>query len=301
MLKRFAFLFVIYVFLGINLSYALDWKKLHEKADSMHLSNALADVRARPHSIDDLYILGLIYLNLHKDKDAAEAFHKVLTLDPKVMEAKWGMAEVLRRQHEPEKSEELLKEVLRAVPDFPEPYITLAYIRYNQMNFNEAVKLAIKVLGQGENNVDRSNHVQAHLIYGGTKGMIAYYGGPLSKVINGTAILPSLKAAEKLQPDSPLVKYGLGNFYLLAPPLVGGDMEKAGEYLNKAIEIDPHFADAYVRLGQFYKIKGDNEKYNDCLDKALEIDPQNELALDIKSGKCKFICPDKGRDEKSLP
>jgi protein O-GlcNAc transferase len=283
----------VFSVVGINLSYGLDWKKLHEKADNMNLSNALADVRAESNSLDGLYVLGLVYLNLHKDKEAGEVFNKILTLDPKVSEAKWGMAEVLRRQHQPEKSEELLSDVLKTSPDFPASYITLAYIRYTQMNFNEAVRLANMVLGIGEKNVDKSNHVRAHLLYGGTKGMIAHYGGPLSKIVNGTSVLPSLRVAEKLQPDSAEVKFGLGSFYLLAPSLAGGDLEKAEEYFKKAIEIDPFFADAYVRLGQLYKIKGDNVRYNEYLKKALEIDPQNELALDISSGKCKFICPDK--------
>lgn len=290
MLKRSILFFVAFSFLGINLSYALDWKELHEKADNMVLSDILADVKARPDSIKDLYVLGLVYLNLHKDKEAGEAFDKVLTLDPRVIEAKWGKAEVLRRRHQPQKSEELLRGVLKQNPDFSPASITLAYIRYIQMNFNAAVRLAIAVLKQGEKNVDQGNQVRAHLIYGGTKGMIAHYGGPLSKIVNGTAVLPSLKAAERLQPESAEVKFGLGSFYLLAPALAGGDLEKAEAYLKKAVEIDPLFADAYVRLGQFYKIKGDSARYNECLNKALEIDPQNELALDIKNGTCKFIC-----------
>jgi len=295
MLKRSILFFVAFSLLGINLSYGLDWKRLHEKADNIILSDILADVKARPNSIDDLYVLGLVYLNLHKDKEAGEVFNKVLTLDPMVIEAKWGVAEVLRRQHQLQKSEELLNDVLKASPDFPAASITLAYIRYTQMDFNAAVRLADKVLGQGEKNVDRSNHVRAHLLYGGTKGMIAHYGGPLSKVINGTAVLPSLKAAERLQPESAGVKFGLGSFYLLAPTLAGGNLEKAEAYFKKAIEIDPLFADAYVRLGQFYKIKGDSVRYNEYLSKALEIDPQNELALDIKNGKCKFICLNRGQ------
>ena len=293
MLKRLALLLVIYLFFGINLSYGLEWKKLHEKADNMNLSDALIDAKAKPNSIDDWYLLGLVYLNLHKDKEAGEVFNKVLTLAPGVIEAKWGAAEVLRRQHKLKESEEFLSEVLKLNPDFPAASITLAYIRYIQMNFNAAVKLAIKVLNQRDMDVDLSNHVRAHLLYGGTKGMIAHYGGPISKLVNGTAVLPSLRAAEKLQPDSAGVKFGLGSFYLLAPALVGGDLEKAEVYLKKAVEIDPLFADAYVRLGQLYKIKGASKRYDEYLNKALAIDPQNELALDIKNGKCKFICLDR--------
>jgi len=67
-------------------------------------------------------------------------------------------------------------------------------------------------------------------------------------------------------------------------------MGKFSQYLKKAIKIDPNFADAYVRLGQLYKIKGERKLFNLYLNKALEIDPENELALDAKSGRCRYIC-----------
>ncbi len=118
MIKRLILFFVVFSFFGINLSYGSDWKKLHEKADIVNLPDAITDVIARPGSTDDLYVLGLVYLNLHKDKEAGGAFNNILTLNPKVVEAKWGVAEVLRRQHQPEKSEELLSEVLKSNPDF---------------------------------------------------------------------------------------------------------------------------------------------------------------------------------------
>lgn len=288
---------VVNSLLWINPSHALDWKPLHEKADTLTLSAAMAGVQARPDSIEDLYVLGLVNLNFHKDKEAAATFDKILALNPAVIEAQWGQAEVLRRRHQPDKSEELLREVIKAKPDFPAAYITLAYIRYLQINFKAAVKLAVTVLNLGDKKVDQSNHARAHLVYGGVKAMIAHYGGPVSKLVNGTAVLPSLKSAERLQPETAGVKFGLGSFYLLAPAFAGGDLQKAEEYLTRAIEIDPLFIEAYVRLGQVYKLKGENSKYNEYLDKALALDPENELALDVQSGRCKFICPDKGQDQ----
>ena len=108
--------------------------------------------------------------------------------------------------------------------------------------------------------------------------------------------MPNLKAAEQLQPDSAEVMFEMGSFYLLAPRLAGGDLAKAEKYLKRGIQKDPLFADIYVGLAQFYKIKGDKEKYQFYLNKAGEIDQQNELLVDIKSGKCNFICPT-GKDD----
>jgi len=205
-------------------------------------------------------------------------------------EAKWRAAESLRRQHKLDKAEEMLKEAIRLDPDFFPAYISLACIKYIRTDFEGTVRLISKVMQEDSGRMDANSYVQACILYAAAKGTLAHSGGLMSKIINGKAALDSLRKAEKLQPDSASVLYGFGNYYLLAPFIAGGNLKKAEEYLNKAIEADPLLADAYVRLGQVYKLKGDNEKFKVYLGKALEIDPQGELALDIKEGTCKFIC-----------
>ena len=283
-------LILILCFCQIQFCFALGWKQLHENADKINLTDALEAIKKSPASVEDLYVLGLAYLNFHKDNEAKELFNKILSLDAGSVKAKWGVAETLRRAHDLKGSESMIREVLKADPEFWPAYITLAYIKYIQMKFDDAVKLAHKVQDQGMAKVDLSNYVRAILLIAGAKGMIAHYGGPLSKAINGTAVMPNLKKAQRIQPNSAGVTFGLGSFYFLAPKIVGGSKEKAEAYLKKTIELDPNFVDAYVRIAQLYKIKGDNAKYKDYLRKAGEIDPQNEILLDFLSGACKFIC-----------
>jgi tetratricopeptide (TPR) repeat protein len=239
------------------------------------------------------YLQGLALLNLHKDSQAKAAFLEAARLDPGVYQARWGTAEVLRRQHDLKASESLLQAIIKDHPDFAPAYISLAYIRYIQGQYNDAVTLAQTVIAMGRRNVDLSNYTRAYLILAGSKGMIAHYGGPFSKVVNGTAVFSTLKKAQKLQPDSPGVLFGLGAYYLLAPKLAGGDLVKAEGYLQGVLKADPLFTDAYVRLAQLYRAQGDLKLYNQYLEKALQIDPGNELALDAKSGNCKYICPGK--------
>lgn len=276
--------------LGASLSYALEWKQLHEQADKTSLAEAYARLEEDPSSLDNYYLLGLVCLNLHEDREAYRSFRIILASRPQDVAAKWGVAEALRRRHDLKESRKLAKEVIKADPGFSPAYITLAYIEYIEMNFKQAVRLAEEVLEQGRDKADLSNYVRAYLIYAGAKGMLAHYGGPLSKLFNGTAVMPNLKKAQKLQPDSPAVLFGLGTFYLLAPGLAGGDPDKAEGCLKAAVKADPLFADAYVRLAQFYRLKGNDKNYDFYLSRALAVDPQNELALDIKSRKCKFIC-----------
>jgi tetratricopeptide (TPR) repeat protein len=289
-MKRISLCLAVFLFLQARSGYCLEWKQLHEEADKITLPSALDFLKEKPNSLDDLYILGLVYLNLHKDQEAGEVFNKIIKLRPETIEARWGEAEVMRRKHNLEKSEAVLNEVIQANPAFSPAYISLAYIKYTQMDFKQSVSLAYKVIRQESPNVDLSNYTRAYLLVGGGRGMLAHYGGPVSKIANGTAVLSNLKKAESLQPDSPGVLFGLGSFYFLAPGLAGGNKGKALGYLERAVAQDPLFTDAYVRLAQFYKNKGDTAKYRIYLEKAAEIDPQNTLLLDTKNNECKFIC-----------
>jgi tetratricopeptide (TPR) repeat protein len=289
-MRKSTVVLLMIIFYLSSYAYALDWKRLHEEADKKDVKEAKITVEKNPDSLDNLYILALVYLNHHKDPEAQEAFKAMLAIDPSSVEAQWGLAEALRRRKEIKESESLLVKIMKSSPEFSPAYISLAYIRYTQADFKEAIRLALKVKKQGRDNVDLSNYARAHAIFAGAKGMIASRGGPLSKLINGTQVLPNLKKAEGLQPDSPAVLFGLGSFYFLAPRIAGGNVAKALEYLERAIAADPLFADAYVRLAQIYKSNGDDKKYKFYINKALEIDPDNELARDEIAGICKFNC-----------
>lgn len=272
-------------------AYCLDWKAMHEAAGKEDLNLAQVKFEADgSRSLDDLYEAGLACLNQHRNDEAENIFNKIIEFDSQYYPAKWGIAEVLRRKHQLDEAQRITKEVIREHADFSPAYITLAYIEYLKLNLDQAVNLALLVIKRGAKNVDLSNFSRAYLIYGGAKGLIAHRGGPLAKMFNGTLVLPALKKAQKLQPDSAVIFLGLGGFYVLAPGFAGGDLDKGIGLLQKAIKVDPNLADAYARLAQAYKIKGEPAKYAEYLNKALEIDPENELALDTQSQECKYAC-----------
>lgn len=289
-MRKIIILAVLIYFTNLSASGAMDWKGLHNQADSLSLVTAQEMSAKNSKSPSAEYVLGLVYLNLHQDQVADEIFSKLLATNPDLIEAKWGKAEILRRRHDLIAAQSLLNAVIKIDPQFAPALISLAYIKYFQMDFKGAVNLALKVIQAGRDQVDLSNYVRAYALYAGAKGMLAHYGGLFSKAIDGLAVKSNLDKAQKLKPNSPAVLFGLGSFYLLAPAIAGGNQSKAEDYLNQAIKQDPFFADVYVRLGQLAKLKGNPGKFNFYIDKALQIDPQNELAWDIKSGRCKFIC-----------
>ncbi|MBP7088430.1 MAG: tetratricopeptide repeat protein, partial [Candidatus Omnitrophica bacterium] len=252
MKNTFFVFFILYILGIIGSVYPLDWKRLHNESNGISLEQAIINSKNDTDIIENLYVLGLVYLNKHKNHAAEETFKRIISLDSSAYEAKWGLAEVLRRNKFLQESESILNELIKKEPNFIPPYITLAYLKYTQTQFNIAVSLASQVIKKGQEASDLSNFTRAHLIYAGAKGMIASRGGPISKLINGTQVLPHLKKAESFQPNSPEVLFGLGNFYFLAPHIAGGDLQKALDYLIKAIEADPLLVDAYIRLAQVY-------------------------------------------------
>lgn len=291
MVKRAVWVCLACCLLMIQPCAAFDWQDLHNQADSLTLSQAQAKADAAEASAAQQYVLALVYLNLYRDQDAEAIFDRLRQENKDSIEGLWGKAEVLRRRHRSQEAQDLLEQALAQDARFAPALNSLAYIKYYQSDYKGAVNLALKVIQQGKEKVDLSNYVRALAMYAGAKGMLAHYGGVLSKAIDGLAVKTNLDKAQRLQPNSPAVLFGLGSYYLLAPAIAGGDKEQAGNYLKQAVKADPLFADAYVRLGQLARIKGNQKEYDDYLKQALSIDPQNELALDSQSGRCKFICP----------
>ena len=74
-----AYLLLIIFFIYPLLLYPMDWKSLHNKADSVSLSAAQDNVAKNPGLLDNQYVLGLVYLNLHQDQAAYQIFSMLLS------------------------------------------------------------------------------------------------------------------------------------------------------------------------------------------------------------------------------
>ncbi len=272
--------------------FALDWVKLHESANNLNVQDVHRMKLDNIKTIDSLYVLGLFYLSAYNDDEAQTIFQEIIDRSPNTKEAKWGMGEVARRKYKLEQATEIFKDLILENPSFSPSYISLAYVKFNLKDYKQAIILAKHVIDQGQGNVDKSNYVRAYLILAGAKGMLAQNGGLLAKITNGIMVLPTIKKAQNLQPEFPGVYFGLGTFYLMAPGFAGGDIEKAFIYLEKAIQLDPHLIDAYVRLAQAYKQKGDIVSFKQYIDLALEKDPRNLLANEIRSENSEIMDKD---------
>ena len=112
-------------------------------------------------------------------------------------------------------------------------------------------------------------------------------GGFFSKLSYGTQIRRYFQKAADLAPGLSEAHLGLGSFYLKAPGIAGGNIDKAILELEKAVELTPDFATANARLAQAYKKKGDLAKFQHYLQRARELDPDNEALAEISQEQAK--------------
>ena len=227
-------------------------------------------------SLDEAFAL----LKVRKDNDALVVFEKILADEPGNLDALWGKAEIKRRAHKYKEAQALLSEILKQNPNHVSSLISLAYIRYKDDKLNEALQLINRAINASSS--DKENEALAYMMLGTINSRRSAKGWFFSKIRYGTQIKCYFLKAKELAPHLPEVHLGLGTFYLKAPAIVGGNLDKAVQELETAVRIAPDFATANARLAQYYEKKGDLEKYNFYLNRAKELDPQNEVLQEFK-------------------
>jgi len=227
-------------------------------------------------SIDD----STEFLRQRKDKEALAQFDKILSIDPDNIEALWAKAEALRRQRKFYDSQLLLEKVLIKYPRHYPSLNSLAYIKYKDDDTRAALELVNKILASDD--CDRQNRALAYMMLGTINSKISSLSGIFGKINYAMRIKGNLLKAKELAPELAEIRLALGTFYLLAPGIIGGDIDKAVEELTTAVEISPNFATANARLAQAYKIKKSIGKYNLYLARAKELDPGNEVVAELE-------------------
>jgi len=222
----------------------------------------------------------LRYLKLRKDKLAQKEIEKILSVHRDDTSAMWAEAEILRRSYKFRESEELLNRILASCPAHSPSLVCLAYIKYRYNKFQDALKLLS--LATRSADLDKENLALAYLIMGSINAKKASQGGIFSKLAYGMRVRGFFEKAKDIAPDMSEAHLGLGSFYLLAPKIVGGDVDKAVEELECAVKLTPDFASANARLAQAYRQKGNSRKYDFYIKRAKELDPGNEIVKEIE-------------------
>ncbi|HLD82851.1 MAG TPA: tetratricopeptide repeat protein [Candidatus Omnitrophota bacterium] len=216
--------------------------------------------------------LGL--LKTREDARALAIFEKIITTQPDNLQALWGKAEVKRRARNYKKAEAILDKILKKDPGHAPSLISLSYIRYKDDKLPGALQLIEQVLKIPA--LDRENQALCYMMLGSINSRRSKKGWLVGKIRYGARIKGYFLKAKSLATDLPEVHLGLGTFYLLAPKVVGGSLDKALEELELTVKLAPSFATANARLAQAYKKRGNLEKYKIYLQRVKELDPENE-------------------------
>ncbi|MBP7217235.1 MAG: tetratricopeptide repeat protein [Candidatus Omnitrophica bacterium] len=222
---------------------------------------------------------GLRLLTERRDKEALAVFEQVLVDQPHNEDALWGKAEILIRFRRFKEAEALCSGVLLQNPDHAPTLTSLAYLRYKDNALPEAKKLVLRALRVP--TFSAQDRAMAYMMLGAINSKKSSSGGLVNKVFYGTQIKGYFQKAVDTAPDLAETHLGLGSFYLMAPAIVGGDIDKAISELMKAIELAPSYATAHVRLAQAYQKKGDQKQCNVSIAHAQALDPENEALQDF--------------------
>lgn len=224
---------------------------------------------------DALFKKASALLKSRKDNEALAVCEEILAIEPDNIDALWAKAEALRRRRDYRSSEDLLNQILKINPGHVPSLISLAYVRYKDARLNDALRLVREALKSG--CLEERDEALAYVMLGMINSGFSRQGWFFYKLTYGTQIKCHFLKAKKLAPDLPETSLALGTFYLLAPPIAGGNLNMALEELEAAVKIAPDFATVCARLAQAYGKSGDLERYNFYLKRARELDPENEV------------------------
>ncbi|MGD0336377.1 MAG: tetratricopeptide repeat protein [Candidatus Omnitrophota bacterium] len=218
-------------------------------------------------------------LQRRQDNAALLVFEKILEAEPSNIPASWGKAEILRRSRKYAESEKILQELIKKDPGYAPPLISLAYLRYNDGQLQEARKILISLLKN--KLLDNENRALVYILLGTVNSRYSVKGNFLSKIAYASNIFRYFLKANELAPCLPETHLALGTFYMKAPGILGGNLDKAIKELQQCLILAPDFATAHARLAQAYEEKGDPVRYELHLERAKALDPQNEVLKEL--------------------
>lgn len=258
---------------------SIDWIHIHNEV----YENPETDFSILSSEPDkEEYYRGAVYLlTIREEASSEDYFRKVLSIDENAPEPLWGLAELKRRRYLVEESAQILDRIIEEHPYFAPAKASRAYLYFEEENYSAAISLAYELIDNRE-NTDKANFIRAHLIMGGASAMIALESFILGRIARGLSARRYLRDAKELDSDFPEVLLAWGSYYLEAPRIAGGSLEKAEEFLMRAKEKSPNFSDIHARIAQLYLKKGDRNKYSEYIRRALELDPKNRVAEEVR-------------------
>lgn len=201
-------------------------------------------------------IQGDIYFAIGDANSCYKALGEAEQLDPESKEVQLKMGEVTFYRKDYERSLRHLTKVTEQEPDNRTALSLKAFIYKEQGDTANAVVLLRRVCDIYPDYAPAFETL-----------------GVLYAAHNDPMAVEYLSTAMRLEPSNTNVLYSIGKYYQDIE-----NYDEAEKYYHQILDINPASADAWNNLGYIALVKGDVARATELFDKALEADPNNEYA-----------------------
>jgi len=231
-------------------------------------------------------ILGAALMDLGSTEEAAEAFKKVIYLNPKYADGFSNLGVILKKQGKLEDAAKAFEKAIALKPNYAEAYNNLGVTLEQNGNLNKAINLYKKSIILKPNYAEAYNNLGNVLkSQGKLKEAIDAYEKAISinpkyaEAFNNLGVafqsqhrsaeaLTAYKNAISLKPEYASAYNNSGNVLKSQ-----GKLKEAIDAYEKAISINPKYAEAFFNKGIIQKELGKLEEAIDAYEKAISMNP----------------------------
>lgn len=220
-------------------------------------------LKYKPEDLTVYSYLGEILLNLKKFDEAICVYRQAVDVFPDLVSMRCRFGEVLFKAGKYKEAEKEYREAIRRNPRYLEAHIGLAKLLHHLKRCREALFEYRKIL------MINPHCAQAHIEF----GIFLYELGYFEKAEN------EFKRAIEIKPHDERAHYWLGHTFTFTKRVSFHERsELAAEVWKKAIELNPTFVDPYISIACHYDFMRESERAIEFLEEALRIEPNNAEA-----------------------
>lgn len=268
-----------------------------EKDEVMKANEYISKAAMKNEGAEIKYLKGIIYYKLGRNEEALAAFNDAIRLDPNNAEAYYYRGETLDRMNMEQEALSSYEKAVQLDPNFVEAWFDLGVILYNRERYEDSIKAYQRVIqlkpdyGEAYLNLANayrktrrcqeaiSNYEIASSFIRDDANLYSEWGFCLAVLGKWNSAIDKLNLATTISPDA--VDYAnLGWAYYNSAQedlrnkrdaLARNKLVKGKEALQRAVQLNPRLAPAFLNLGITLTDLGEYEMAAQILTRATEL------------------------------